>query len=183
MTSKKEENEEDNSYYASSNHLIKDIIAPIIFVVLIVMIISTFFGVWPPFAAVQSQSMSPNIQKGDLVIIHGLENNEKIVTYNEGKTKNYTRFNKAGDVIIYYPNGNKNSVPVIHRVIKYVNKGDTVNGICVENFTAPSSGYITKGDNNPCYDQTYGISRIVKKEWILGKAKYRIPYLGYANIK
>jgi signal peptidase len=51
---------------------------------------------------------------------------------------------------------------------------------------APHAGYITKGDNgktNPSYDQQGGISynQPVKKEWIIGVAKVRDPYLGYLS--
>jgi signal peptidase I len=83
----------------------------------------------------------------------------------------------AGDVIVYRPFGN--ATPVIHRAIRYVNKGDPMwhNGPA-----APYSGYITLGDNNQgIYDQMSNIcpGQPVKAEWVVGIARYRIPYIGY----
>ncbi|MDY7083083.1 MAG: hypothetical protein SXQ77_11945, partial [Halobacteria archaeon] len=45
-------------------------------------------------------------------------------------------------------------------------------------YTARHEGFVTKGDNNPFYDQARGISEVVKPKWVKGKAKYRIPIIG-----
>jgi signal peptidase len=52
---------------------------------------------------------------------------------------------------------------------------------------APHAGYITKGDNevtNRYYDQQGQVSYMlpVKEEWVIGVAKYRIPYIGYLRL-
>jgi signal peptidase len=57
----------------------------------------------------------------------------------------------------------------------------------VEGPPAQYSGYITKGDNvvtNQYFDQEGDISyyKPIKDEWIIGTAKYRIPYLGYIRL-
>ena len=54
-----------------------------------------------------------------------------------------------------------------------------------DNTTKP--GYITKGDNNPTVDQDVycqgiGVIQPVKDEWIIGKAVFSIPYLGYLSL-
>jgi signal peptidase len=56
---------------------------------------------------------------------------------------------------------------------------------------APHAGYITKGDNNPGYDQqSLGVDTVngkvpvepVKPEWVVAVAKVRVPYLGYPSL-
>ena len=62
------------------------------------------------------------------------------------------------------------------------------------NYTAHSPGYITKGDNNDFIDQVsvrifdnstgkyWGsemISAPVKEEWVIGKALFSLPLIGY----
>ena len=46
---------------------------------------------------------------------------------------------------------------------------------------APNSGYITKGDHNKLADQPF-LSAPVKKDWIVGVAKFRLPYLGWFKL-
>ena len=52
------------------------------------------------------------------------------------------------------------------------------------NYTPPHEGYITWGDNNPRPDQGLnypgiGIIEPVKDEWMIGKALFSIPLVGY----
>jgi signal peptidase I len=45
------------------------------------------------------------------------------------------------------------------------------------------SGFITRGDNNPGADQSSGIARLpVNPDWILGKARGEIPWLGLVKL-
>jgi hypothetical protein len=50
---------------------------------------------------------------------------------------------------------------------------------------APHAGYITKGDNiktNRQYDQ-YNLCTVpIREEWVIGVARYRIPYAGYVRL-
>jgi signal peptidase len=48
---------------------------------------------------------------------------------------------------------------------------------------APNDGFITQGDNNFLFDQSSGVSpnTPVEDDWILGVAKFRIPFLGYVR--
>jgi len=72
--------------------------------------------------------------------------------------------------------------------MRYVQAGETLPadmpGV-LGNYTSPSEGYITKGDNNNVIDQLgpglthYGKIQPVKKEWLVGKALFAIPLLGY----
>jgi len=151
-------------------------------------------GVWPPFTSILSGSMEPNINTGDMVFI---VDNERFVSdsssiYGVSPTENkeIESFNEYGDVIIFYPNGDETETPVIHRADLYVEEGEnwvseidddflSINSCStIANCPAPHNGFITIGDNNSEYDQIGGISEPVKEEWIIGKAKYRVPFVG-----
>lgn len=137
-------------------------------------------GTWPAVVAVESESMVPNMNVGDLVFVAAADRYGPLTSWAEGQESGYARFatfpdrqgNQVyGDVIIYKPNGDASVHPIIHRAI-----------VWYENTTEP--GYITKGDNNPTVDQDAyytGIGAIqpVKKEWIVGKALFAVPLVGY----
>ncbi len=156
--------------------LIKDVVSTLITVAVIAAVGYILTGAWPFMVAVQSGSMEPHIHKGDVVILVG-KDRTKIVTYEEGMKINYKSFGDYGDVIVYYPNGDTSKTPIIHRAIRWVEAGEKLPGGSV----AKHSGYITKGDANSMYDQPF-ISQPVKPEWIIGVAKFRIPYIGYFRL-
>ncbi len=149
-------------------------------------------GVWPPFTSILSGSMEPNINTGDMVYIVDNErfvsDSNSIYGVSPAENEETKSFNEYGDVIIFYPNGDDTKTPVIHRADVYVEKGDdwvsevdnNLLRACnnVENCPAPHNGFITIGDNNSEYDQIGGISEPVKEEWIIGKAQYRVPFVG-----
>lgn len=153
-------------------------------------------GVWPPFVSVISGSMEPNINQGDMILIEGEQRFNDSVDVHGVRTSassDKINFGRDGDVIVYKPNG-RDTVPVIHRAVVYVKAGEnwtddvdsnklpTQNCTRLRNCPAPNSGFITLGDNNDRYDQAGNISRPVKQEWIIGRAKYRIPYVGWLRI-
>jgi signal peptidase len=159
-----------------------------LFVAAVVVIFSsvsyTALGLWTPMVAVESGSMIPHIQIGDIIFVQSIDRTE-VVTYEDGKNSNYTSFDDYGDVILYRPYGKEGVTPIIHRARYYVEKGGSMwNG----GPAAPWAGYITKGDNpktNPSFDQQGSISynQPVKKEWVIGKARFkRIPLLGCISL-
>ncbi len=116
-----------------------------------------------PLAAVESSSMIPTLNIGDVVVIVGV-NPEDI---------------KVNDIIVYnkvVPNPSPKSViislrtPIIHRVIDIVNVEGKI-------------FFITKGDGNIVRDSWY-----VPEEGVLGKAvmingyPLRVPYVGYFSL-
>ncbi len=172
--------------------IIKEIVSTLLIVGLIVGIGIAITGTWPFMVAVQSGSMEPHIHKGDVIILFGL-NRVKVVTWVEGYKTGYRMFGDYGDVIVYHPNGDNSRTPIIHRVIAYVHKGDRIpvlireKGVTIlayTNVTAESDGYITQGDANPIPDQLAPGWKIkpVKREWIVGVAKFRIPYIGWFRL-
>jgi signal peptidase len=145
----------------------------------IALVLYAYAGVWPPMVSVDGTSMYPHMQDGDLILIQGIDKSN-IVTYEEAKNNGYSTFNSYGDVIVYQPFGRKDMTPVIHRALYRVNESEPMwqGGIL-----APNSGFITQGDNNFLFDQGSGVSpnTPVEDDWILGVAKFRIPYLGYVR--
>ncbi len=155
--------------------LVKDVVTTLIIVGIVAGGGYALTGTWPFMVAVQSGSMEPHLHKGDVVFLISAER-KGIVTYVEGKMINYKSFGDYGDVIVYRPNGDGSKTPIIHRAILYVKKGEKLG-----NYVAENSGYITKGDNNIMIDQPI-LSKPVKKEWIIGVAIFRIPYIGYFRL-
>jgi signal peptidase I len=45
------------------------------------------------------------------------------------------------------------------------------------------SGFITMGDNNACFDQTQGRARPVRADWVLGKARGELPWIGVIKLQ
>jgi signal peptidase len=132
--------------------------------------------------------MIPNMNIGDLVVVVDKDRYGEFMTWEEGKLANVTKFNSYGDVIIYKPNGITTVHPIIHRAIMYATTDEPLTEIrgnqLRTNYTVPSDGYITWGDNNPAPDQfvTYqgiGTPGPVKDEWIVGKALFTVPLVGY----
>jgi signal peptidase len=197
-------------------------------------------GTWPAVVTIESESMVPNMQVGDLVFVVSADRFGEFQSWTEGKETGYQKFGDFGDVLIYRPNDAPNPPvyipfvtqgvhPIIHRGMDSIEQGEPVpkyynlyrgqatpvqylparientslvlddgtvitkenanpeNGYLVLTDTAaPNGGYITKGDNNQVSDQGGYLSSVggetilpVKKEWIVGKALFTIPFLGY----
>ena len=141
------------------------------------------FGLWTPMVVVESGSMEPHMQIGDIIFVKSIDR-VNISTNEEGKNLGYKSFEDYGDVILYRPYGLEGVTPIIHRAMYRVEAGESMwDG----GPYAPYSGYITKGDNavtNKRFDQEGQISydMPIKNKWIIGTAQYRIPYLGYIKL-
>ncbi|MFC7176466.1 S26 family signal peptidase [Halosegnis marinus] len=87
-------------------------------------------GVWPPMVAVESGSMEPNMQVGDLVFVMeegrfapGFADETGIVPYDVGAENDYRKFGAYGDVVIYRAD-NRSGTPIIHRARFWVEDGE-----------------------------------------------------------
>jgi len=164
------------------NVWIKALLMTIIVIAVIKVSFYAATGLWTAGISLQSTSMAPNMQRGDLILVQSSQRTN-ITTYEDGKTLNYRSLNDYGDVIIFRPYGKGEATPIIHRARYYVEKREPM---WPGGPPAPNSGYITKGDNsqtNAAFDQQGSISynQPVKKEWIIAVAKARIPLLGYLS--
>jgi len=190
--------------------VVEEIATTVAAVVVVGLVLFAVSGVWPPLVAVESGSMEPHMYKGDLVFI--VEDGryapgeaiDGVVTYRNGDDTGYWSFGNHGNVVVFRPHvesgqdrfrGN-GGTPIIHRARFYVEKGENwveeADGrylgavdSCSEIDTcpAPHAGFITKGDNNAVYDQVAGRSTVVKREWIRGVAKVRVPWLGCIRLQ
>lgn len=187
--------------------MVRDVLTSVAIVAAIGLVLFAISGIWPPLVAVESGSMHPNMQEGDLIFVVGEDrfvgddpvDGTGVVTLEDGQESGYDKFGKAGDVVVFQPGGSETATPVIHRAHFWVEKGDNwveqadpaiigEDTTCsdIESCPAEHDGFITKGDSNSGYDQEAGAGArsdaIVKPEWITGKASFRIPWLGNVRL-
>ncbi|MGM0371756.1 MAG: S26 family signal peptidase [Halobacteriota archaeon] len=189
----------------STVQFLREIVVSLLIVIAVGFILFAISGVWPPLVAVESDSMEPHLQKGDLVLVMDENRFEPefavgdtgVVTAEVGAENDYHRFGGPGDVIVYRPSGSAAATPIIHRAHLYVDDRenwydradpDVIDANSCEDLAAcpaPHAGFITKGDNpvtNDYYDQTRGISTVVEPEWVKGRAVVRIPWVGWIRL-
>ncbi len=181
---------------------VTDVVSSASAVLLVGVLLFSVSGVWPPLVAIESPSMEPHIDTGDLVFVMEEERfpgpNARHGVTTAADTSTYVRFQGTGDVIVYAPDGNRRATPIIHRAMLWVDRGENwydradPNDVgnaesCSElsNCPAPHAGFITKGDNNARYDQVGSavISAPVKPEWVVGTAELRVPVLGQIRLR
>ncbi|RQG93219.1 S26 family signal peptidase [Natrarchaeobius halalkaliphilus] len=184
--------------------LVRDVLSSVALVAVIGLLLFGISGIWPPLVAVESGSMEPNMQRGDLIFVvaddrfvgDGATEGTGVVTLENGQNAGHEKFGQSGDVIIFKPDGSDYHTPIIHRAHFWVEDGenwvetkadeDIIGGsTCEEVPTCPAErdGFVTKGDDNSGYDQ-YGGARtdVVQPDWITGKAMVRVPWLGHVRL-
>ena len=115
---------------------VREVTSSIAAVALVGALLFAISGVWPPLVAIESESMEPHIQKGDLVFVmeeHRFADGAAtvasgestgVVTYATGQETGYSQFSEPGDVIVYRPDGSPSATPIIHRARFWVEKGE-----------------------------------------------------------
>ncbi|MDL0122754.1 MULTISPECIES: S26 family signal peptidase [Halobacterium] len=184
---------------------VREALSSLLVVSMVGLLLFSVSGVWPPLVAVESGSMQPNLQKGDLVFVteeHRLSpeyasGETGVVPHRTATAHGYEKIGGTGDVIVYEPDGNSRAVPIIHRARFWVDNEENwydradesivAADSCSElrNCPAPHAGFITKGDNNRSnnyYDQSAGLSEPVKPGWVRGTAEYRVPFAGWVRL-
>ena len=186
----------------------RDLLMSVLAVALLGMYLFAVSGVWPPMVAIESESMEPNMNVNDLVFLMDTDRFQPSDAYGEtgvvsaktGDETGYEKYGDSGDVIVFEPDGNEDTTPIIHRAMFWVDEGEnwcemadraddstslgslnTEDDRCI----APNEGFITKGDNNHQYDQASSTqaNKPVKPEWIIGTAEVRIPRLGWFRLQ
>jgi signal peptidase len=148
------------------------------------------------------------INAGDMVLVKKVYSTENMITYGAAKKigdLKYDYYGDWGDVIIYRPLGRDDVSQIIHRAMCWVDvkRNSTGTTYTIEAFdiydqktiTIPElglqnvrpswihSGYLTKGDNNNVIDQVSDICpQPVQVDWISGKARFEIPWIGTINL-
>jgi len=156
--------------------LLRDLVVALLLLAALALALYLYAGVWPPMVSVEGNSMYPHMHDGDLVFLQGL-GRTGVVTYEEGKVTGYRTYEDYGDVIIYWPYGDKTVRPIIHRAMYWVDQGEPM---WEGGPAAPWGGYITLGDNNNGQLDQWGIvyNNPVRPDWILGVSKFSLPWLG-----
>ena len=150
------------------------------------------------------------IDAGDMVFLIKIEGRDDIATrggthggaYASRDQDNYF-YGDYGDVIVYRKYGNPNTKQIIHRARCWVEKNPdgnytvaeyglvnvesiTIEELGLNKYKPSHSGFITQGDNpytNPTCDQVGGIcDEPIKPEWISGKARSELPWIGTINL-
>ena len=130
------------SQFRSSDHWAVSLARDLIWVVAVVGSIALFLylvcGTWPAVVTIESGSMIPNMNIGDLVVVVEKDRFGELQTWDGGKVTGYKKFNDYGDVIIYRPNGVSDfwasigvlplskQHPIIHRAMTWIDAGDPV---------------------------------------------------------
>jgi signal peptidase len=141
-------------------------------------------GTWPAVVAVESESMLPNMHVNDLVFVVQKDRFGQLQTFETGGNTGYLKFGNYGDVIVYRPNGAQNIHPIIHRAMAYHDASWYEANLRLRD---PHGGYLTLGDHNQFYDQQSSLQGIgpiqpVEDGWIVGKALFSVPLLGYPTL-
>lgn len=180
--------------------VLQDVLQTALIVVAVGLVLFAVSGIWPPMVAVESQSMEPGLERGDLVFVSDPDRfgpdggADGVVTASEARA--HHTLGGPGDVVVYQTPGRagRGQSPVIHRAMFRVEGGenwyDRANSSFVRadscrellNCPAPHDGYITKGDNNAYYDQAARIAPPVRRGWVRAEAQFRIPWLGQLRL-
>jgi len=93
-------------------------------------------GTWPAVVTIESESMVPHMNVGDLVFVVAPDRFGSLQTWEDGKVSGYKKYEDYGDVIIYRPNGVTDfwasigvlplskQHPIIHRAMTWVDAGE-----------------------------------------------------------
>lgn len=181
----------------------KDVAGSSLSVVALAALVVLATGVWPPFVAIESGSMQPTLDRGDMVVVveeHRFADGAAVdgtgvVPTSRAYAAGHYAIQGPGDVILLYPNGDRNETPVIHRAMFYVEEGENWYDEADPRYVgdaesceqlrfcpAPNAGFITLGDDNERYDQATWKYRPVEPRWVVGRALVRVPYLGWFRL-
>ena len=192
----------DDRSGGAAGHLATELASAVVAVCLVGLFLFAVSGVWPPLVAIESPSMTPNIETGDMVFVMdeerfpGPDAHHGVVTAAAGEQAGYVVFGRPGDVIVFMPDGDASATPIIHRAMLWVEQGENwydradpdavgtaTNCAELRNCPAPHAGFVTQGDFNGEYDQTGTTSTVVRPSWVIGTGEVRLPNLGWVRLR
>jgi signal peptidase len=92
----------------------------------IALVLYLVSGTWPAVVTIESESMAPHMNVGDLVFVVDIDRYGELKTWETGRDTGYMKYDDYGDVLIYSPNGAGGSLipglgggvhPIIHRAM------------------------------------------------------------------
>lgn len=121
--------EEDPEKEGSWKDLLRDVLVAVVIVAIVLGGTYAYTGSWPPLVVVESKSMQHGdqasslgvIDTGDMVFQQVAPARESVVTYVEGRARNYVSYGDYGDVIIFSTGA---GTPIIHRAIMFITLHD-----------------------------------------------------------
>ncbi|MCK9299583.1 MAG: S26 family signal peptidase, partial [Methanoculleus sp.] len=111
----------------------------------IALVLYLFAGTWPAVVTIESESMVPNMNVGDLVLVVDEDRFGGLATWAEGQRTGQSSFGNYGNVIVYRPNGADSVHPIIHRAMTFVDTAAVEESGLGAYYDDPHGGYITKG--------------------------------------
>jgi len=171
---------------------VSELLAPAAAVLLVALVVAAAAGAWPPLVAVESGSMEPTVERGDLVVVTATERFPWRGLVGHAEPGAPARLGGTGDVVVFDP-PDAETRPILHRLAFRVSAGEDwtdradpalLDGDCADiaSCPAPHDGYVTFGDANGEYDQSAGIAPVVREEWISAKALVSVPNLGWFRV-
>ncbi|WAC05090.1 MAG: S26 family signal peptidase [Methanoregula sp.] len=145
--------------FRTSEHWVVSLARDILWLVAVVggiaLALYLICGTWPAVVTIESESMVPHMNVGDLVVVVQKDRYGEFQTWDEGKKTSTIRFGDYGDVLIYQPNGANNPVlpipliskgvhPIIHRAMTIA-----VAGTPVPSYINPYRGQLTPSEYLP----------------------------------
>jgi signal peptidase I len=128
--------------FRTSDHWAASLARDILWVIGVVggiaLLLFLLCGTWPAIVTIESGSMIPNMNIGDLVVVVQKDRFGDLQTWDDGKKSGYKKFGDYGDVIIYRPNGYTDFFaslgllplseqhPIIHRAMTWTEADEPV---------------------------------------------------------
>ncbi|MFA6224748.1 MAG: S26 family signal peptidase [Methanoregula sp.] len=182
--------------FRTSDHwavsLARDLIWVVAVVGCIALALFLICGTWPAVVTIESESMVPHMNVGDLVVVVQKDRFGDLQTWDDGNKSGYKKFGDYGDVIIYRPNGatdmwasigllplSKAQHPIIHRAMTWTDAGQPVPSylnlyrgkttptgylpLTVTGETANGYQILSTGDGTPAANYTPGTTDFVMR--------------------
>jgi signal peptidase len=170
--------------------LVRDMVLAVVIVLGILGSLYLYSGSWPPMVVIESGSMQHShdessvgiIDTGDLTVVRNTDREDDIVTWVEGRVSGHSTYGDHGDVIVFYKNGARDTTPVIHRALVWIEFNNTTG----DSFDVPSLGLFDAQrlvlDNLTTYDSGKRVVRDLEIDLQLVLSNFdgaKAPHGGY----